>query len=176
MLNCIQYPFTTVIPNLGVSVENDVKESHSFGGSSALVLCDVPGLISGAADGMGLGHAFLRHVERCHVILHLIDATSTDPVADYNMINREIVRYGNGKLAHMPQVVAVNKIDVWENTAGEAWEKGLKPRVSMEDLARQLKKAMSHTRLMWISAKRKDGVEDLMKRLPAFVKKVKEAT
>jgi GTP-binding protein len=69
---------------------------------------DVPGLIAGAAQGVGLGHAFLRHVERCHVILHLVDATSNDPVADFAMLNSEITRFGSGQLAQMPQVVVVN--------------------------------------------------------------------
>ena len=75
------YPFTTVVPNLGVWVPpgneyGTASESSSGAGSAGLVLCDVPGLIAGAAEGVGLGHAFLRHVERCHVILHLVDATS----------------------------------------------------------------------------------------------------
>ena len=135
----------------------------------------MPGLIAGAAEGIGLGHAFLRHVERCHVILHLVDATSNDPVNDFQMVNREIMRYGNGKLAQMPQIVVVNKVDAWEMESGEEWEKGLKTRMNRDELASQLKETMPHSRLMWMSAKEKDGVDDLMSRMAAFVKKVKDS-
>lgn len=137
-------------------------------------MCDVPGLVAGAAKGVGLGHAFLRHVERCHCILHLVDATSNDPVADFEMLNREIVRYGTGQLAKMPQVVVVNKIDTFEGK-GEDWEAGLKTRYTEEELGQKLKESMPHSRLMWMSAKEKDGVDDLMARMSTFVSKVKEA-
>lgn len=171
------YPFTTVIPNLGVWVPpTSYGSSETSGsGSEGLALCDVPGLIAGAAEGVGLGHAFLRHVERCHVILHLIDATSNDPIADYKMVNQEIMRYGNGKLGLMPQIVVVNKVDVWEEGSGEDWEKGLKTRFDREALEAKLKEAVPHTRLMWMSAKEKEGVDDLMGRMNSFVKKVKSA-
>lgn len=173
------YPFTTVIPNLGVWVPpNDYSsDDATYGsGSEGLALCDVPGLIAGAAEGIGLGHAFLRHVERCHIILHLVDATSNDPIADFRMVNKEIMRYGNGKLAQMPQIVVVNKVDVWEENSGEEWEQGLKTRMDRELLGQALKEAMPHSRLMWMSAKEKDGVDDLMGRMNAFVKKVKAAS
>lgn len=157
------------------------KAQTGAGGSAGLVLCDVPGLIAGAADGVGLGHAFLRHVERCHVILHLVDATSIDPIGDFNMLNQEILRYGNGKLAQMPQIVVVNKIDAWEDddisesNAKEDWEKGLKTRMTKEELEEGLRSTMTHTRLMFMSAKGKVGVDDLMGRMQGFVKKVKDA-
>jgi len=186
------YPFTTVIPNLGVwipSKNNDDYDKDEFykdskgktqisndaSGSAGLVLCDVPGLIAGAADGIGLGHAFLRHVERCHVILHLVDATSSDPVGDFNMVNREILRYGSGKLGQMPQVIVVNKIDTWEEEElqdDEYYDKAT--RYSKETLEEKLLEAMPHTRLMWMSAREKDGVDELMTRMSTFVKKVKE--
>jgi GTP-binding protein len=134
---------------------------------------DVPGLIAGAAQGVGLGHAFLRHVERCHVILHLVDATSNDPVADFAMLNREITKYGSGQLALMPQVVVVNKLDAFAGK-GEEWEQGLSTKLSREELEMQLKQVMSHSRLMWMSAKEKDGVDDLMTRMASFVKKIKD--
>jgi len=182
------YPFTTVVPNLGVwippsSFDKDGTSSSGGAGGAGIALCDVPGLIAGAAEGVGLGHAFLRHVERCHVILHLVDATSNDPVADFRMVNREILRYGNGCLARMPQIVVVNKIDAWEDGTGteggggggEEWEKGLETRVGKERLEEDLKEAMTHTRLMWMSAKERDGVDDLMGRMAGFVKKVKES-
>ena len=136
----------------------------------------MPGLIAGAAEGVGLGHAFLRHVERCHVILHLVDATSNDPVGDFQMVNREIMRYGNGKLAQMPQIVVVNKVDAWEQEGGEDWEKGLKIKMDRDTLESKLKETMPHSRLMWMSAKEKDGVDDLMTRMAAFVKKVKDSS
>lgn len=178
------YPFTTVIPNLGVwippgdeySSMNRSDMSSMASGSEGLAICDVPGLIEGAAEGAGLGHAFLRHVERCHVILHLIDATSSDPVADYLMVNKEIMRYGNGKLAQMPQIVVVNKIDAWEQGRREDWEQGLKTRLDKSRLEASLKDVMPHSRLMWMSAKEKDGVDDLMRRMSSFVKKVKAAS
>jgi len=196
------YPFTTVVPNLGVWVPPDDPyatvaasdgETSSAGGSTGLVLCDVPGLIAGASSGAGLGHAFLRHVERCRVILHLVDATSDDPVADFDVLNREIVRYGSGKLGRMPQIVVVNKIDAWdEEEAGdgggaggggeqegggarEDWERGLRARSTREELERKLRETMPHSRLMWMSAKNREGVDDLMGRMAAFVSKVREA-
>lgn len=135
----------------------------------------MPGLIAGAAQGVGLGHTFLRHVERCHIILHLIDATSDDPIADLKMLNRELVNYGTGQLAQMPQVVVVNKIDALEGR-GEDWESGLRTKLTREILEAHLTEAMSHSRLMWMSAKEKDGVDDLMVRLAGFVKKVNGAS
>ena len=139
-------------------------------------MCDVPGLVAGAASGIGLGHAFLRHVERCHVIVHLVDATSDDPIADYKMLNGEIVKYGTGQLATMPQVVVVNKIDAYNDSSDDTgWEKGLKVKWSHDNLERQLREVMPHSRLMWMSAKERDGVDDLMTRLASFVKKVKDS-
>jgi len=173
------YPFTTVVPNLGVWVppnsDGYISDAEGGSGSAGLVLCDVPGLIAGAAEGVGLGHAFLRHVERCHVILHLVDATSADPVGDFDMLNREILRYGNGKLARMPQIAVVNKVDAWEEGKGEEWEQGLRVRMSKEELEEKLRATMTHSRLMWMSAKEGEGVDDLMGRMAMFVRKVKEA-
>jgi len=171
------YPFTTVIPNLGVWVPaNSDYESAtaskgitSGSGSAGLVLCDVPGLVAGAAEGVGLGHAFLRHVERCHVILHLVDATSIDPLGDFNMLNRELARYGSGQLANMPQVVVVNKVDAF----GEYSEEEIL-KLTREELKDGLGESMDHSRLMWMSAKEKEGVEDLMGRMAKFVTSVKQ--
>lgn len=94
------YPFTTLHPNLGVAWI-DGKE---------LVLADIPGLIEGAHEGTGLGDRFLKHVERCSVFLHLIDATSDDVVRDYKTIRRELKLY-KAKLADKPEVIALNKTD-----------------------------------------------------------------
>jgi len=173
------YPFTTVIPNLGVWVptESDYsKATESRGitggaGSAGLVLCDVPGLVAGAAEGVGLGHAFLRHVERCHVILHLVDPTSTDPLGDFKMLNQELARYGSGQLANMPQVVVVNKVDAFEF---DEYSEEEEIELSRDELKDGLVDTMQHSRLMWMSAKEKEGVEDLMGRMAKFVMSVKQ--
>merc|ERR1712157_65436 len=131
------------------------------------------GLIQGASDGIGLGHAFLRHVERCHAILHIIDATSIDPIHDYNMLNNELMRYKNGLLASKPQIVLINKIDVWDDYEYSSSEQGLTTKKSREELEKELKDVVPHTRIMYISAKHKMGIEDLMTKLSSFVQKVK---
>lgn len=98
------YHFTTLNPNLGV-VDLD--------GSKGFVIADIPGLIEGASEGVGLGHEFLRHIERTKVLIHLVDAASTegrDPIADIYAINKELEAY-NADIAHRPQVIAANKID-----------------------------------------------------------------
>ncbi|MGB3572990.1 MAG: GTPase ObgE [Phormidesmis sp.] len=95
------YPFTTLVPNLGV-----VRKPTGDG----TVFADIPGLIEGAHAGQGLGHDFLRHIERTKLLLHLVDGTAIDPVQDYKTIQQELVAYGRG-LASRPQLVAINKID-----------------------------------------------------------------
>ncbi|WP_340109549.1 GTPase ObgE [Pikeienuella sp. HZG-20] len=104
------YPFTTLHPQLGV-IGVDGRE---------FVLADIPGLIEGAHEGRGIGHRFLGHVERCAILLHLIDGTSADVVTDYEMIRAELDAYGAG-LADKPRIVALNKIDAL--SAEEAAEK-----------------------------------------------------
>lgn len=94
------YPFTTLVPNLGVVGVDDVE----------FVVADIPGLIEGASEGRGLGDTFLGHVERCAVLLHLVDGTSGDPMADYETIIGELEAYG-GDLADKPRVTVLNKID-----------------------------------------------------------------
>lgn len=95
------YPFTTLVPNLGVV-------PHP--GGDGVVFADIPGLIEGAHAGTGLGHEFLRHVERTHVLIHLIDATAPDPVQNYQVIQKELSAYDHG-LAQRFQIVALNKTD-----------------------------------------------------------------
>ncbi|MDX2216989.1 MAG: GTPase ObgE [Oculatellaceae cyanobacterium bins.114] len=95
------YPFTTLVPNLGV-----VRKPTGDG----TVFADIPGLIEGAHLGTGLGHDFLRHIERTRILLHLIDVTQEDPIAAYHTIQAELEAYGRG-LADRPQIVALNKID-----------------------------------------------------------------
>lgn len=104
------YHFTTLSPNLGV-----VKT----GGESGFVAADIPGLIEGAADGAGLGHAFLRHVERCRLLLHVVDIAATegrDPIQDIEAINRELKRYSE-QLATRPQIIVANKSDMLSDQA-----------------------------------------------------------
>lgn len=105
------YHFTTLNPNLGV-VDLD--------GAKGFVIADIPGLIEGASEGVGLGHEFLRHIERTKVIIHIVDAASTegrDPVADIYAINKELENY-NKEIAKRPQVIAANKIDaIYEDGA-----------------------------------------------------------
>jgi GTP-binding protein len=95
------YPFTTLVPNLGV-----VRKPTGDG----TVFADIPGLISGASAGVGLGHDFLRHIERTRVLLHLIDGTADNPLVDYQIIQEELKAYGHG-LPERPQIIALNKID-----------------------------------------------------------------
>ncbi len=99
------YPFTTLVPNLGVVL---VEQERSF------VVADIPGLIEGASEGVGLGHQFLRHVERTRLLAHVLDVSGTtgrDPYDDYAVINRELEAY-NPVLAQLPQIVVLNKTDV----------------------------------------------------------------
>ena len=99
------YHFTTLSPNLGVV---------STGDESGFVAADIPGLIEGAADGAGLGHAFLRHVDRCRLLLHVVDIAATeyrDPIEDTKNINNELERY-SPELASRPQIIVANKFDM----------------------------------------------------------------
>ena len=106
------YPFTTLHPNLGVVRAGDVD----------FVLADIPGLIEGASEGAGLGDRFLGHIERCRVLIHLVDATSMDVAADYKTVRRELKAYG-GALERKKEIVALSKIDALdEETLAERRE------------------------------------------------------
>ncbi|MEM1163157.1 MAG: GTPase ObgE [Pseudomonadota bacterium] len=102
------YPFTTLHPNLGVVGVNDAE----------FVLADIPGLIEGASEGRGVGTRFLGHIERCEVLLHLIDGTSNDVLGDYQTIVEELAAYGGG-LADKPCVIALNKADALGDAADD---------------------------------------------------------
>ena len=104
------YPFTTLEPNLGV-VDLDLETSF--------VMADIPGLIEGASAGKGLGHEFLRHIERTRILIHLLDGSQPDPIADFDTINAELAAFGHG-LAAKAQIAAFNKIDLSE--AQEKWK------------------------------------------------------
>lgn len=97
-----EYPFTTLQPNLGVA---DLDELTS------LILADIPGLIEGAHKGTGLGFAFLRHIERTRVLIHVIDGSSENPIADFSQVNAEMALF-SASIAQKPQIVAINKIDL----------------------------------------------------------------
>ena len=103
------YPFTTLHPNLGV-VEVHGRE---------FVIADIPGLIEGASEGAGLGDRFLGHVERCRVLLHLIDITSDDLAGAYRTVRQELEAYGGG-LADKPEIVALSKIDAFDDELRQA--------------------------------------------------------
>jgi GTPase len=105
------YPFTTLEPNLGVA---DLNEDAS------LVLADIPGLIEGAHMGVGLGHDFLRHIQRTRVLIHLLDGMAEDPLLDFAQINSELALFDT-RLGEKPQVVALNKMDLQE--VQERWPK-----------------------------------------------------
>lgn len=132
------YPFTTLHPGLGVV---------DLGTSTRFVLADIPGLIEGAAEGAGLGHRFLGHVERCKVLLHLIDVTQDDPAAAYRTIRSELEAY-DPELAQRPEIVALNKIDA------------LTPELVKEQM-KQLKKAYKGKPLL-LSGVTGEGVKDAL--------------
>ena len=117
------YPFTTLAPNLGV-VRVDGRE---------FVLADIPGLIEGAHDGAGLGDRFLGHIERCRVLLHLIDGTAEDPARDYEIVRDELDAYGAG-LETKTEVVAINKIDALDLKQQDAVRKALRKRAGVRAL------------------------------------------
>lgn len=116
------YPFTTLQPNLGV-VEMDDFDT--------LVLADIPGLIEGASAGAGLGHDFLRHIERTRVLIHLLDGSAVDPLEDWAMINQELALF-DARLEQKPQLIVLNKIDLPD---AQAWEPLIAERLKEEGLS-----------------------------------------
>jgi GTP-binding protein len=142
------YPFTTLQPQLGV-VEIDGRE---------FVLADIPGLIEGAHEGVGLGDRFLGHVERCRVLLHLVDGTGGDAGAAYKTVRAEIAAYGNG-LADKPEIVALSKADA------------LSADDTKQQLAR-LKRAAKKQPLA-VSAVSGDGVAEVLRALYQVIEKAR---
>jgi GTP-binding protein len=139
------YPFTTLEPNLGTVTLDDAD----------LVFADIPGLIEGAHMGVGLGHSFLRHIQRTRLLIHLLNGDSADPVADYNQINAELALYDEN-LVKKPQIVVLNKIDLPHVRARWAQiEAALRARGVVEPMA--------------ISAAAHQGVDGLVKRVFAEI-------
>lgn len=136
------YPFTTLEPNLGVA---------DLGDDLTLILADIPGLIEGAHQGIGLGHEFLRHIQRTRVLIHILDGMAEDPLLDFAQINSELALFDE-KLAEKPQIVAFNKIDVPEVLA--RW-----PTIEKQLLAR---KAGGKIKPMAISAIARTNVRELL--------------
>ncbi len=132
------YPFTTVSPNLGV-VELDIDTSF--------VLADIPGLIEGAHEGVGLGFSFLRHIQRTRALIHLLDGSAQDPVADHSQVNAEMALFDE-RLTRLPQVVAVNKLDL--PSVQERW-----PQLEEDLLARGVEARA-------VSAISRQGVRELL--------------
>ncbi len=131
------YPFTTLVPHLGVVKKDD-------GGS--YVIADIPGLIEGASEGIGLGYEFLRHVERCRFLVHIVDITSEDPIKNYKIINKELEKHSE-KLANLYQILVLNKID----------------SISKEDLENYMNEFKQYSNdIFAISAVTKEGVNNLL--------------
>jgi len=146
------YPFTTVHPNLGVVYVGSKGGGVADGGE--FVLADIPGLIAGAHQGAGLGTRFLGHVERCRVLLHLVDGTIDDVAGAYATVRGEVEAYGGG-LAEKPELVALNKADALTGDAQREKRKALE--------------AASGREVAVISAVSGDGLESLMAKLYAVV-------
>lgn len=146
------YPFTTLKPQLGV-VSHKGRE---------FVLADIPGLIEGAAEGVGIGDRFLGHIERCQVLLHLIDASGEDPVEAYHVVCGELEAYGAG-LEDKPQVIALSKADAVDAK-------------TLEKLRKKLAK-LSGAEVLTVSAASGEGVEAVLDRLMTMIaKKAEEGT
>jgi GTPase len=146
------YPFTTLVPNLGVV---------GYGDGQSFVIADIPGLIEGAHQGQGLGHKFLRHVTRTRVLIHLLDAANLnaeDPLADWGTVNRELSLF-DPDLLHKPQIVVANKIDIPA------------ARTQAELLAKTLPKA--YQPLHSISAVTGEGVGALVQKVGALLEELK---
>ena len=133
------YPFTTLVPNLGV-----VKKPQGDG----FVIADIPGLIEGASDGLGLGHEFLRHVQRCKLLLHIVDISKEDSIENYKKINKELEKYDE-ELSKREQILILNKSDI----------------VDMEhaqEIKNEFKKLGVKNEIFIISAVTHQGLKELM--------------
>ena len=150
------YPFTTVEPVLGV-VSTRGKD---------FVMMEVPGLLEGAHEGVGLGDQFLRHAERARLYVHVLDGLSEDPVADFHMINREVQEF-NPALAYKPQIVVVNKMDVTEvRERRSELEVALNEAVANSPI---LASRAADTPIMFISAVTGEGIDEMLGQVLAMM-------
>lgn len=145
------YAFTTLEPNLGVADVDD----------TSLLIADIPGLIEGASEGKGLGDAFLRHIERTAVILHLVDAYTDDPAVAYDTIRRELDAYSH-ELSKLPEVVVLSKTD------------GLDDEIVQHQL-QQLRSVVKHGQVVAMSSVAHEGLSEVLRLLAATVKKTRES-
>jgi GTP-binding protein len=146
------YPFTTLVPNLGVVQVDDFRD---------FVIVDIPGLVEGAHEGRGLGDRFLKHVERTRILIHLIDAAAIegrDPLEDFQVINKELTSF-SAELAQKPQIIVGNKIDILDKKSREA-------------IVKQFKKQKIELHL--ISAATGEGTQELIFQCYEKVKEMKE--
>lgn len=143
------YPFTTLVPNLGV-----VRGLNGDG----YVVADIPGLIEGASDGVGLGHDFLRHVERCRFLVHLVDLTEEKPFENYKIINNELEKHSH-RLASLYQIIALNKKDAVDS------EKIYEVFEQFKDVS---------DKIFLISAVTGDGVTELVNFMSEMVEKIEK--
>ena len=132
------YPFTTLIPNLGV-----VRKSDGNG----CLFADIPGLISGAAEGIGLGHDFLRHIQRTKILIHLIDSVAENPINDFLVIEEELKKYGNG-LLDKPRILVLSKKELLESN-------------DLELIVRELE-TLSKKKVLVISSSLREGLSQLL--------------
>ena len=146
------YHFTTLEPNLGVV---------STGGETGFVMADIPGLIEGASEGLGLGHAFLRHIERCRMLVQVVDIAGSEgraPLEDFETISAELAKF-SPDLAARPRIIAANKADLMVDAEDEFIEI---PELSPEAAALELRCAELGYELVYISAYRKMGLKTLV--------------
>ena len=147
------YPFTTLVPNLGVVQAGETR----------FTAADVPGLIPGASQGKGLGHEFLRHVERCAALVHVLDCatleTDRDPVKDFDVIEEELKEYGG--LADRPRIIALNKIDIPDGKA-------------MADMVQKTLEARGFL-VFQVSAASREGMQELIYAMAQIIQKVRKA-
>ena len=150
------YPFTTLHPILGVV---DVGDGQGF------VMADIPGLIEGASEGVGLGHDFLRHIERTRVLVHMVDAASVegrDPIEDINAIRNELSKYSE-KLLEKPQIICANKLDVCPDDADEILQR-IKDNFETEGV-----------KVLPLSAVSGEGIDELKYEIASLLSKCKDA-
>lgn len=152
------YHFTTLEPNLGVV---------STGGESGFVMADIPGLIEGASEGLGLGHAFLRHIERCRMLIQVVDISGTEgrsAVEDFETISEELEKFSS-ELASRPRIIAANKADLLADENDFA----LLPELSDECAALEARAGECGYKVIYISANKKEGLKALIDETAAML-------